>query len=71
MTRLETTRQGNSYGALAKAALAEGVEEDKALLIRAANWRYERAVVALQTEFYARQEALRHEFIEEIGAIGS
>jgi hypothetical protein len=74
-TIMSHAKGGNShvaqFGGLAKAAVAEGIEEDKASLIRAANWRYERAVVALQTEFYARQEALRHDFIEEIEAIGA
>ena len=70
-TIVSHAKAGNSFGSLAKAAVAEGEAEDKASLIRAANWRYERAVVALQTEFYARQEQLRHDFIEEIQAIGN
>jgi hypothetical protein len=70
-TIVSHAKGGNSFGSLAKAAVEEGEAEDKASLIRAANWRYERAVVALQTEFYARQEALRRDFIEEITAIGN
>jgi hypothetical protein len=60
----------NVYASLEITAESEGHQEDKASLIRAATWRYERRSVALQNEFYTRQQQLREGFLEEIAAIG-